>query len=214
LTAALRREAAASGNPARRRSQGAAVMSDLTRESVETFPTPNTRRGRTRRAAPVETGTDLLNVSSRLTSEEARVLAEARAILLRLSTSPAPRALTAPANVREYLTMLLSGQEREYFVAIALDNRHRLLASEILFAGTIDSAGVHPREVVKFALRHNAAALVVAHGHPSSVLEPSQADELITRRLVSALQLIDVRVLDHVVVGSGLCYSFAEAGRL
>jgi len=189
-------------------------MSDFTPDSVETLSPSKVRRGRPRCTAPVEAGTDLLKMSSRLAPEEARVLTEARAILLKLSAAPAPRALTAPSSVREYLTALLSAQEREYFVALALDNRHRLLASEILFAGTIDGAAVYPREVVKFALRHNAAALVIAHGHPSGVLEPSQADELITRRLVTALQLVDVRVLDHVVVGSGLCYSFAEAGRL
>ena len=85
--------------------------------------------------------------------------------------------------VREYLTTLLSGQEREYFVVVALDNRHRVLASEILFSGTIDGARVYPREVVKCALRHNAAAVIFAHVHPSGVLEPSQADELITRHL-------------------------------
>jgi hypothetical protein len=198
----------------RKTKPGAAVMSDFTLHSVETLATVNARPRRRRRTAPVEAGADLLKMSSRLTPEEARVLAEARAILLKLSATPAPRALTAPSSVREYLTALLSGQEREYFVALALDNRHRLLASEILFAGTVGAAAVYPREVVKFALRHNAAALVLAHGHPSGVLEPSQADELITRRLISALQLVEVRVLDHVVVGSGLCYSFAEAGRL
>ena len=97
---------------------------------------------------------------------------------------------------------------------VALDNRHRVLASEVLFAGTIDGARVYPREVVKCAIRHNAAAVIFAHGHPSGVLEPSQADELITQRLKEALALVDVRVLDHFVVGQGQCSSFSERGLL
>jgi DNA repair protein RadC len=116
--------------------------------------------------------------------------------------------------VREYLTTLLSGQDREYFVVLALDARHRLVASEVLFAGTIDGARVYPREVVRCALRHNAKAIVLAHCHPSGVLEPSQADELITRRLTEALALVEVRVLDHFVVGDGQCSSMSEQGRL
>jgi DNA repair protein RadC len=116
--------------------------------------------------------------------------------------------------VREYLTTLLSGQEREYFTVVALDNRHRVLASDILFAGTIDGARVYPREVVKYALRHNAAAVILAHAHPSGVLEPSQADELITRHVKEALALVDVRVLDHFIIGDGQCSSFSERGLL
>jgi DNA repair protein RadC len=149
-----------------------------------------------------------------LSEEEARVLAQARAILLRLSAGQAGAALSSPQLVREYLTTLLTSQEREYFALVALDNRHRVVASEILFAGTIDGARVYPREVVKCALRHNAAAVIFAHVHPSGVLEPSQADELITRRLKEALALIDVRVLDHFIVGDGACTSFSERGLL
>ena len=148
-----------------------------------------------------------------MTVEEARVLAQARAILLKLSGKPRDRDLSSPHLVREYLTTLLSGQEREYFVVVALDNRHRVLASEILFSGTIDGARVYPREV-KCALRHNAAAVIFAHVHPSGVLEPSQADELITRRLKEALALVDIRVLDHFIVGDGQCSSFSERGLL
>jgi DNA repair protein RadC len=92
--------------------------------------------------------------------------------------------------------------------------RYRLLAFEELFRGTIDRAGVHPREVLRQTLAHNAAAVIFAHNHPSGVLEPSQADELITRRLKEALALIDVRVLDHFIVGDGQCYSFSERGLL
>ena len=93
-----------------------------------------------------------------------------------------------------------------------LDNRHRLIAYEELFHGTIDGASVHPREVVKSALRYNAAAVILAHNHPSGVAEPSQADQRITKRLQDALTLVDIRVLDHFVVGDGEPVSFAERG--
>ena len=189
-------------------------MSDFTLPSFPSVPVPTVRRGRSRRSAPREAGMDLLQQTSRVSAAEARVLAQARSILLKLSGQPRGRDLSSPALVREYLTTLLSGQDREYFVVVALDNRHRVLASEILFAGTIDGARVYPREVVKCALRHNAAAVIFAHVHPSGVLEPSQADELITRRLKEALALIDVRVLDHFIVGAGQCSSFSERGLL
>jgi DNA repair protein RadC len=148
-----------------------------------------------------------------LSEEDSLVLERARTILLRLAGRPT-KSLTAPSATREYLTTMLAPEERELFVMLALDNRNRLLASEILFAGTIDGASVHPREVVKCALRHNAAAVIFSHNHPSGVAEPSQADELITRRLRDALALVDVRVLDHFVVGAGCSYSFAERGLL
>jgi DNA repair protein RadC len=189
-------------------------MSDHSLPSVRSIRIQKVRRARGRPPAPREAGTDLLQLSSRVTEEEARVLAQARGILLKLAGQPSRRELTAPVLVREYLTTLLSSQEREYFALVALDNRHRVLASEILFAGTIDGARVYPREVVKCALRHNAAAVIFAHVHPSGVLEPSQADELITRRLKEALALIDVRVLDHFIVGDGQCCSFSERGLL
>jgi DNA repair protein RadC len=188
-------------------------MNDLTLHSDST-PGKKVRRGRSRPPAPCEVGTDFLQFSSLVTDEEARVLAQARAILFKLSAQPRGRELNSPALVREYLTTLLSGQEREYFVVVALDTRHRVLASEILFAGTIDGARVYPREVVKCALRHSAAAVVFAHLHPSGVLEPSQADELLTRRLAEALALIEVRVLDHFIVGAGQCSSMSERGLL
>jgi DNA repair protein RadC len=97
---------------------------------------------------------------------------------------------------------------------LLLDSRHRLIRALELFRGTIDGASVHPREVVKEALRHNAAACVFAHNHPSGVAEASQADELITRRLREALALVDIRVLDHIIVGGGEALSFAERGLL
>ena len=95
-----------------------------------------------------------------------------------------------------------------------LDSRHRVLAFEELFRGTIDGASVHPREVVRRALQHNAAAVIFSHNHPSGVAEPSQADQRITLRLREALGLVDVRVLDHLIVGDGDCCSLAQRGLL
>ena len=123
-------------------------------------------------------------------------------------------ALSNPRLTREYLAMRFAGLEHEVFACLFLDNRNRVIACEELFRGTIDGASVHPREVVKRALRHNAAAVIVAHNHPSGVAEPSQADELITRRLKEALSLVDIRVLDHLVVGGASVESFAERGLL
>ena len=121
-------------------------------------------------------------------------------------------ALTSPSHTRAYLQMHLRDRSAECFCCLFLDNRHRPLAFEELFQGTIDSAAVYPREVVKRALAHNAAALVLAHNHPSGVAEPSDADVRITRRLADALALVDVRVLDHMVVGDGVTISLAERG--
>ena len=123
-------------------------------------------------------------------------------------------ALAGPEATRSFLLAQLRDRPSEVFCCLYLDNRHRLIAFEELFRGTIDRAGVHPREVLRQTLLHNAAALILAHNHPSGVLEPSQADELITRRLKEALALLDVRVLDHFIIGDGLCYSFAEHGLL
>ena len=120
--------------------------------------------------------------------------------------------LAAPEATRAFLVAQLRDRPYEVFCCLYLDNRHRLIAFEELFRGTIDRAGVHPREVLRQILLHNAAAVIFAHNHPSGVLEPSQADELITRRLKEALGLVDVRVLDHFIIGDGLCYSFSEHG--
>ncbi len=98
------------------------------------------------------------------------------------------------------------------FCCLYLDNRHRLLAFEELFRGTIDGASVHPREVVKRALARRAAAVILVHNHPSGIAEPSQADETITARLRDALALVDIRVVDHLIVGDGICVSLAERG--
>jgi DNA repair protein RadC len=123
-------------------------------------------------------------------------------------------ALAAPEATRTFLLAQLRDRPYEVFCCLYLDNRHRLIVFEELFRGTIDRAGVHPREVLRQTLVHNAAAVIFAHNHPSGVLEPSQADELITRRLKEALALVDVRVLDHFIIGDGHCYSFSEHGRL
>lgn len=119
--------------------------------------------------------------------------------------------LTSPEETKSFLQLRLGHLEHEVFACLFLDNRHRVIAFEELFRGTIDGASVHPREVVKTALRHNAAAVIFCHNHPSGVSEPSQADQRITLRLKEALGMVDVRTLDHVVVGADTC-SFAERG--
>jgi DNA repair protein RadC len=123
-------------------------------------------------------------------------------------------AMASPRAVREFLAVKLGALEHELFVVLLLDNRHRLIDYVELFRGTIDSASVHPREVVKLALARNAAAVVLAHPHPSGASEPSHADQLITQRLRDALALVDIRVLDHVIVAGGEALSFAERGLL
>ena len=121
---------------------------------------------------------------------------------------------TSPAHTSRYLVARLRGRANEVFAAVFLDNRHRVIAFEELFHGTVDGASVHPRVVARRALAHNAAALVACHNHPSGVAEPSLADRAITGRLRDALALVDVRLLDHFVVGDGEVVSFAERGWL
>jgi DNA repair protein RadC len=123
-------------------------------------------------------------------------------------------ALSNPRATREFLRMRLRDLAHEVFCCLYLDNRNRVIGFEQLFRGTIDGANVHPREVVKEALARNASAVIIAHNHPSGVAEPSQADELITRRLKEALALVDIRLLDHLVIGDDACESFAERGLL
>lgn len=124
-------------------------------------------------------------------------------------------ALTSPDVTRQYLAVQMRGYRHEVFGCLWLDNQHRVLEFEELFHGTIDGASVYPREVVRAALRLNAAAVIFAHNHPSGVAEPSEADRMITQRLKQALNLIDIRVLDHFIVGDGdQAYSFAEHGLL
>ncbi len=121
-------------------------------------------------------------------------------------------ALNSPRAVRDYLQLLLGGRQQEVFMLLFLDTQHRVIAAEELFQGTLSQTSVYPREVVKRALAHNAAAVILAHNHPSGVAEPSQSDRLLTDALKQALGLVDVRVLDHFVVGGGRTLSFAEAG--
>jgi len=121
-------------------------------------------------------------------------------------------ALGSPGKVRDYLRLTLAGLEHEVFVAMFLDAQNRLLASDELFRGTLTQTSVYPREVVKRALKHNAAAVIFAHNHPSGVAEPSRADELLTANLKQALSLVDVRVIDHMIVAGTATVSFAERG--
>jgi DNA repair protein RadC len=129
-----------------------------------------------------------------------------------LATLQRGDALSSPDDTRRFLAARLRGYGHEVFAALFLDNRHRVIAFEELFSGTIDGASVHPREVVKRALAHNAAAVILAHNHPSGVAEPSRADESITRRLREALGVVEIRVLDHLIVGDGEITSLAERG--
>jgi DNA repair protein RadC len=149
--------------------------------------------------------------TSRPATEE-EILAAARTILARRVRRGRP--LTSPRHTREYLRQELATLEHEVFAILFLDNRHRVIEFVPLFRGTVDGASVHPREVVKEALARNAAAVILAHNHPSGIAEPSQADELITQRVKDALALIDVRVLDHLVVTGDAIVSFAERGLL
>ena len=120
--------------------------------------------------------------------------------------------LTDPASAGRYFSQRLRGRGHEVFAALFLDTRHRALAFEELFQGTVDGAEVHPREVVRRALSHNAAAVIVGHNHPSGDAEPSAADRAVTARLKQALALVEVRLLDHFVVGDGSAVSLASRG--
>lgn len=121
---------------------------------------------------------------------------------------------TSADAVREFLMLALKAQQREQFCVLFLDAQNQLICFETLFKGTINAASVYPREVVKEALKHNAAAVIFAHNHPSGIAEPSEADKLITKKLVSALDLVDIRVLDHMIVADAHCVSFAQRGLL
>jgi DNA repair protein RadC len=126
-----------------------------------------------------------------------------------LSAGPS---LASPKATRDFLSAHLRDLEHEIFCCLFLDKRHRLIKFEELFRGTIDGASVHPREIVKLALQRNSAAIIIAHNHPSGVAEPSQADEMITQRVKEALALVDIRLLDHIIIGDGATVSLAERG--
>jgi DNA repair protein RadC len=206
--------------------QGAASLSDA--ELLAIF-----LRTGTRGCTAVDLARDLLNsfdgLRQLLDAERAalcrtRGLGEAKYVQIRAalelgrryleSTLRRDTILNSPEVTRTFLKAKLRHHSREIFACLFLDNRHRVIAWEELFGGTIDGASVHPREVVKRALHHNAAAVIFAHNHPSGVAEPSHADRAITVRLRDALSLVDVRVLDHFVVGDGDVVSFAERGLL
>jgi DNA repair protein RadC len=121
---------------------------------------------------------------------------------------------TSPRVTADFLRVRLGSLEHEVFCIVFLTKRHQFIACENLFRGTIDGASVYPREVLKAALKHNAAAVILAHNHPSGISDPSAADETITHRLCEALALIDVRVLDHIIIAGGDTFSFAESGLL
>jgi DNA repair protein RadC len=158
-----------------------------------------------------QTGVTPMPVTTTKTEEDDRTIAKAMRILeRRMRTTADP--LTSPEATRQYLRLALSGREWEVFLVLFLDNRHRVIAHEELFRGTIDGASVHPREVVRAVIKHNAAAVIFAHNHPSGVAEPSQADLRITQRLKESLALIDVRTLDHIIIGDGESTSLAERG--
>lgn len=142
-----------------------------------------------------------------------RTIQEALILLERQLREPGA-AFTSSHAVRDWLRLQLVPMDREAFTVLWLDNQHRLIADDILFLGTINSISVHPREVVKAGLKHNAAAAVLAHNHPSGHSEPSDADRRITERLKQALDLVDIRLLDHLVVGGMDIVSFAERGWL
>ncbi len=146
----------------------------------------------------------------KLSDEE--VLARARVILEERARYV--ESMSSPAAVRDALRARLHGRDRETFCVLLLDAQHRLIEVVELFQGTLTQTSVYAREVVKCALRHNAAAVIFAHNHPSGVAEPSQADQVLTETLQRALALVDVKVLDHFVIGQGVAMSFAERGLL
>ena len=158
------------------------------------------------------------------TNPESRGVGPAKVAQLRASVELARRllaeeirsgsVLTSPEAVRDYLRLSLSDLPHETFVVLFLDSQHRLLAAEPMFCGTLAQTSVYPREIVKAALAHNAAAVIFAHNHPSGVAEPSRADELLTQALKQALALVDIRTLDHFVVAGDRVVSFAERGIL
>ncbi len=141
------------------------------------------------------------------------IIQQAIALLEQRVFKAGPR-LDRPAAVRDYLRLKLVAEPNEVFVVVFMDSLHQVLAYEPMFRGTINSATVHARVIVQRALELNAAAVILWHQHPSGATEPSSADRALTQQLQAALALIDVRVLDHIIVGQGIPYSFAEHGLL
>lgn len=159
---------------------------------------------------------DIFNTSTapcaEFTSNQQATIQEAIGILeSRLQTT---KAFTSPSDVKQFCQLQIAQEKDEHFCCIFLDNQHRLIGFERLFRGTVDGASVYPRVVVRRALELNAAATIFTHNHPSGLPEPSQADISITQRLKEALKLVDIRVLDHIVVGTEGTVSIAERGQI
>jgi len=182
---------------------------DLARELLARFDGQLSRLA----AAPL---TELAKVSGIGSAKAAQLKASFELARRALSQEMSSRdTLSTPTAVRQWLCLQLSAMPHEVFMALWLDAQNRLLASEILFRGSLTTTSVYPREVVKSALQHNAAAVILAHNHPSGLTEPSSADELLTRQLKEALALVDVKLLDHFIVGgTNHPLSFAERGLL
>ena len=159
----------------------------------------------------------LLNEAAAAYDPKPKVQAKLKAAreLVRRSLREALRrgdVLSSPAVVRDFLRVTLEGRDHEVFLVVFMDAQNRVIATEEMFRGTLTQTSVYPREVVKRSLFHNAGAVIFAHNHPSGIAEPSRADEALTQALKQALALVDVKVLDHFVVGTGCCMSFAERG--
>lgn len=186
-----------------------------THSNVSTPTPPPKRRGRPPKriepaAPPVEPPSCLHHLDPRT-----RRAIERAAKLLEESAVYRVEAMNSPAAVRTYLKMKMAGLEHEEFHAIWLDAQNRIIAFDRLFSGTLTQTSIYPREVVKAAMRHNAAACILAHNHPSGMLEPSRADEMLTRTLKETLSMVDVKILDHfIVAGNNTPLSFAERGLL
>lgn len=174
------------------------------------------RRGRPpKHVAPVAARVDHEPTSIPNLDNKARRALERALKLLEENAIYRVEVMSSPGRVRDYLRIKLASLDHEEFHAIWLDAQNRVIAFDRLFSGTLTTTSVYPREVVKAALAHNAAAVILAHNHPSGIAEPSNADELLTRNLKSTLSLVDVRVLDHfIVAGNATPLSFAETGRL
>ncbi len=155
----------------------------------------------------------MLAATTGLSAEEQNTVQQALAILEHHLRQPGV-AFTSSEATRDWLRLKMAPLERETVLVLFLDNQHRLITHETLFTGTLAHVEIQPREVVRAAMCHNAAAVIMAHNHVSGYAEPSQADRVITERLLKALQLVDVRLLDHLVVGHRECTSFAERGWL
>ena len=143
-----------------------------------------------------------------------KILEKAGEILEELYKYQPVTSFTSVESVQYFLQIELSEEEREHFMVLFLDNQHRLLKKEVVFSGTINCATVHPREIIKSALACNASAMILAHNHPSGVSDPSLADREITKEIQKAAELMEIRVLDHFVIGKGNYFSFAESGWL